>query len=52
MKVLLTELRLLICSWLFVLVVLVAPKNNPEGLLIVTVLKSWAEASSGSKDHG
>ena len=39
---LLDELRLLLCSWCFAIMLYLAPKNNPEGIRILEIIRDWA----------
>ena len=39
------EIRLMICGWCFHLVLFLAPKDNPEGLMIIEFIKDWASKS-------
>ena len=36
-----TELRLLLCGWCFKIALWIAPKDDPEGTIIVEAIKSW-----------
>jgi hypothetical protein len=44
---LLRELRLVICGWCFGIALWIAPKNDPEGLIIIESIYSWASRSAG-----
>ena len=40
-----TQVRLLICCWLFEVVLHIAPKDSDEGMLIIANLHEWATAA-------
>ena len=40
------ELRLVICGWCFGIALWVAPKNDPEGLMIIESVRQWASKSA------
>jgi len=37
-----TEMRLLFCNWCFSIALWLAPQNDPEGLIIIETIRTWA----------
>jgi len=40
------ELRLVVCGWCFTLALWIAPKDDPEGLIIIESIHNWASKSA------
>ncbi len=45
MKRLMTEIRLMMCGWCFGLILKLAPKDNKEGIFIISLVHIWAGKS-------